>query len=339
MQSDEAKATKAIAIKAFGPAANFLSPKTALVAVVNGAIVGGLLYKIKTSGKQKVGYIDYLFTDPAFAGQGIAGKLCDACFAHLWQEGCKATVAYVQDDNAASWKLFVKKGFVLTSYPKMIKGFGLMDTLMIKLFSGTFGFAVGYDFYVAFPDKEETLAYQKSSRSFGQMVSFMLVNLLTASYLILTSANPLNMLIAGILIFAGMLVMGYVGTLFSKHRWHFRLNEGGVFLPLNFMFLPFVPLAGAWYPKQYENTPAFRKDIALQSLTVWVALLVVGAMRMFIEAPTPLLSAIFGYAGFMLVLRSFPVVLTSYGSARVLKWNKLVYIIFAALSIYVAFFL
>jgi len=106
-----------------------------------------------------------------------------------------------------------------------------------------------------------------------------------------------------------------------------------------FNVLPFFPLTGAWYPKHYENTLEFRKDMAIQSMTIWIPLLIVGATRVLIENPTPLLSAIWGWAGFMLFLRSMPILLSSYGSARVFRWNKIVYVVLAVSSIIVAFVL
>lgn len=89
MQPEEAKEALAVYRKSFGFPEGYFSPKPkeAIVAVADGKIVGGLFYKTKVIAKKKLGYIDFLFTDPAHQGKGIARKLCAEGFKLMWEQG------------------------------------------------------------------------------------------------------------------------------------------------------------------------------------------------------------------------------------------------------------
>jgi len=46
-------------------------PKTAIVAILDEKIIGGFVYQIDIIGKKKIGFVSFLFTDPAYQGYCI----------------------------------------------------------------------------------------------------------------------------------------------------------------------------------------------------------------------------------------------------------------------------
>ena len=340
MQPDEVKEAVALAKKSFGLIEGLFvpAPKLALVALSGGKVVGGIFYSVKISDGKTFGFIDYVFTDPALQGQGIGRRLCEACFDALWKLGCDALLTFVQDDNVSSWRLFVTNGFVRSSLPKMVKRFGLLSALKAKLLFSTFGLCVGYDFYLALPDKGEIRAYEKEESNPRQILAYILINLLFAAGIILTASARLTALAAFVYVFLGCVLAGYIGTLFSKQTWHFRLTGGGALISLAAAIVQFWPMNGGWYPQNYENSATFKRDMAFNSIVVWLFLLFLSASRLLITEAAPLVTGIWSIATVLLVIRCIPLSpISSYGAGRVLRWNKTVYGILAGLSILVAF--
>jgi GNAT superfamily N-acetyltransferase len=341
MQKDETKEALAVYKKSFGFPEGLFSPKPkeAIVAVIGEKIVGGLFYKTKIIGKKKLGYIDYLFTDPALQGQGIGNRLCEEGFRILWEEGCDALLTFVQDDNVASWRQFLKHGFARTSWPKMVKLLGPAGAIQAKLFSTTFGLAPAYDFYVALPDAEQTSLYEKKVCTAGQIAAFMLANMIFVSMAVLRAGDSLAGLIAFITLFFGSICAGYIGTLFSRRKWHFRLTPGGPFISI-FVAITgiFWPANGGWYPAKYENTPKFRRDMAISSIAVWIFLTAAFLSPLAVNELKPLWVSISNISAFLMVIRFIPInPVSSYGARRILMWNKAAYGILLALTAFILF--
>ena len=282
IEAHEASAARALARKSFGPVEGLFipKPKRALVALVDNNIVGGFAFRIKSAGGKQLGCPDSFFIDPALQGQGVGRQLSDAGFAHMWEQGCDAIATYVRDDNAPSWSTLIQKnGFVRASLPKMLRFLGPLGFLKMFL-STSFGFALGYDYYIALPEPSATQHFEQK-KSPWQICAYLLLHLLLFLVLFRRAEHFSTLLAAFGIVFGGNIFAGFLGTLFSpKRKWHFRQPGGGIFICLiNLSFNHFFPLCGNWYPARYENTPRFRRDLALSSITAWLFLLALPSAR------------------------------------------------------------
>ena len=141
--------------------------------------------------------------------------------------------------------------------------------------------------------------------------------------------------------FGGAALFGYIGTLVSGLKWRYRMPTGG--LPLSLVISVFFgalyPVAGNWYPDRYENTPKFRRDMGISALLPWLytmALLV--AARQF-GGEIPILSTMPQIIiAILLAFRCVPFPHVNLGTARVLRWNKVLYGAMILASIYFVFF-
>jgi len=339
-EAEEAEEAVKVARKAFGIIgyATIRKPKYGLVAIAYDKIVGGVFYFTKNSGAKKIGVVSFLFTDPNFQGHGIAGKLLDECIATLWAEDCDGLISYVQDDNVGSWAAFEKRGFVKTTLQKSMKALGASTAIKSQvLFTETFVFCVGADFYMALPDKEATKKYERRDIGIVQIGLSLLINLLMLSLIIIRASAPLMAIISIVLVLAGIITVGWIGTWFTGYKWRFRLTQGGFLItPVLTLLNTIFPLIGNWYPVKYENTPKFRRTMAFNSILVWLFLLGIMISNMFVNSL--ILEGMQNISAFFLLYRCIPIhPFSSYGSERVYNWNKAVFGIFAIASILFVF--
>ena len=241
MNPDEALELKKLARKSFGPleALFVRKPKTALVAVLDEKIVGGFDYSLEMCNGKKIGFPAFFFTDPAFQGQGIGKRLCEEGIRHLWAEGCDMLVTFIKDDNVNSWGLFEKNGFVMASLSKLANLIGLAGALKLNL-NTTYGlFAIAHDFYIALPD-EKAASFCKKEGGAKQITAFILLNLLFLLPSALQSVDILSVITSGIIVFSGVVLAGYIGTLFSRRKWSFRFVGGGALMYIMLNIIPGV---------------------------------------------------------------------------------------------------
>lgn len=336
MEPHEAAKTYRLAKRCFGlPESLFLpKPREGFVAVVGKEIIGGFAYNLEVCDSKKVAFVSLLFTDPRFTGQGIAKRLCTEGISHLWeQEGCDALVTYVRDDNVGSWSNFERNGFVKASLRKLARyvGFAGMTKLYIKTF---YGMSIGHDFYVSLRSEELTAPYKKEPGSALQIAAYVLVNLFMVARVLMFADDALPVIWGYVTVFLGCALAGYMGTLLTKRKWSFRLPTGGLLMvPVGLLVIArgvgFIPMIANWYPHQYENTPEFKRDMAISSISVWAYLLALSAMNV---AYTGFL------VSFLLLLKCvFVPPFGSYGAERVYKWNKGVYMLLAIASVFVTY--
>ncbi|MCL2568662.1 MAG: GNAT family N-acetyltransferase [Oscillospiraceae bacterium] len=345
MQPGDVWAMRKLARKSFGFPEGlfmlFIRPKTALVAVVDEKIVGGFIYKISHNGGKKMGFVSLFFSDPDFHGHGIGKRMAEEGIRHLWDvEGCDALVTYVRDDNVASWSAFERQGFVNASFPavtKLVGAFG-MAKLYVEM---AYAFSIGHDFYIALPDEATTRQYEKKRNSGVQLAAYLVIQLLLALPFFLASNAPIALLKGLSVLLLGGVLAGYVGTLFSRRAWHFRLTTGGAFLCLILGGVNrwFIPIIASWYPDQYENTPRFRRDLAVVSIAGWLFLLSFAALRFFIPNPALFLVYASIFASVLLIFRCVPASIGALGGERVFNWSKVVWAFQTASSILVVFVL
>ncbi|MCL2387941.1 MAG: GNAT family N-acetyltransferase, partial [Defluviitaleaceae bacterium] len=257
MQTGEAKLLQKNGSSAFlhSLEAPFMpKPKDALVAELNGEVVGCFSYSIKNYERKKVGYCDYLYVDAAHAGKGIASKLCEEGVNHLWTQGCDYLTASVRDDNVGSWTAFEKHGFVRAKTPKMISAIGLAGYLSLSISSlqGIAGYSC--DFFIAAAAAQphsaddmhsklmhtsrshEQFSMQQKEGGFGQLLLHLLTNFgllmipvivgiifsnLDFSYFF--TNNFLAFLISSLIVLGGVIFFSFLGTLLSKRSWSYRM--------------------------------------------------------------------------------------------------------------------
>lgn len=113
--------------RAFSPPAwLFLSwSKDVLVAEHAGRIVGGVVLKVFTVGKRKVGFVSWLFTDPEVRGLGAGQALIEGALAFFDSQGCTEFSACVEGYNTSSSKVFATRGFTILSTGEQLRRYGL----------------------------------------------------------------------------------------------------------------------------------------------------------------------------------------------------------------------
>jgi len=228
MNLGEGPELKKLAQKSFGLIEGLFvtKPKKAIVAILDEKMVGGFVYQIKATGDKKVGFVSFLFTDPAFQGQGIGKRLIEEGLQRLWEESCDVLVTFVKDDNVASWGTFEKNGFVLASLSKLARLVGWSGVAKLCL-KTVYGFSVGHDFFIALPDEKSTDLYRyKKDGSTAQIAAYVLINILLSLSIALAFENMFYAVASAAFVFLGVVLMGYVGTMFSKHKWNFRFTGG-----------------------------------------------------------------------------------------------------------------
>lgn len=335
MEPREAKAVQKIAQHAFKGLEALMvpKPKLAVVAVTGEKIVGAIQIKIYNAGGKKVGYYDYAFIDPDYHNQGIGTTLYQAAAAYLWEQGCQALSALVKDDNPGSWHLFLKTGFKRSSLSDLVRQFGMVGALRLYFFT-IYGVAIGMDYYIALPSREVSPGDKKSSDT-GQMAVYLFLNLLLPLVLFLRSpGNMVLFYLAFLILMAGGILAGYLGTFFSKRDWKFRLCNGGGFVCILITLLGSIfPLTGNWYPVTYEKSESFRRDMGLQALTGWIFILAISFLSMVMEERHLLFRYLNQISSLFLMYRIFAFYpFESYGGGRVFHWNKAVYGGFALIS-------
>ena len=308
----------------------FGAPKTALIALVDGKIAGGFFYKLLNSAEKQIGFNSYFFTDPKHNGRGIGKQLFREGISHLRSSGCALLLSYVRDDNVGSWSNFIKNGFVRAPFLSLVSYVGFVQSLKIYIVT-LLGFCFGHDFYISVKDKQ---LIQKTPNSFGQILIFLLVNAALFIPIFIATDSLILSAVTFLGIFIGLVLTSYIGTLFSKRNWSFRFNDGGLLMCGIFSFFyGFLPMSGSWFPKNYENTPEFRRDLALPAITSWLFLFGLAA------AAATIWFFLTGLVQILLIFRCLVPLepFKTYGGQRVYDWNKGVFIVFAAVSVVLVF--
>ena len=352
MKPEEAKTIQSLGMRSFLRSMEgfYVSkPTTARVAEIDGKIVGGFIYGIETGVKSKFGVIDFFFVAPEYAGRGIGGALCEEGVSFMWRKGCDYLATIVRDDNVGSWAAFEKTGFIRASLPKVASVLGLGG--FIKLYvKHLYGLCTGCDMYFAkHPECTEPPPVYAKKTGAGQIVLHVFIHTLlvlalffrgmgggvdaTDTFLMLSTSILPSLLI----IFCGVVLFSFLGTLPSKRKWHYRMPTGGLLLSAVFsVFGLFLPMAGNWYPGRYENTQKFRMDLGLGAFLSWLYLIwLLTVMKLFGDELPFLNSDVQIIVVILLAFRLIPFPVVNLGSVRVYRWNKALYAVLAAASILV----
>lgn len=332
MAAGEEKTVKEIGKRAFTGFESLWvpKPKQALVAVLDGRIVGAVLYKFLDHQGNKTGYVDYAFVDPEFHGLGIGTVLYRKAVSFLWKQGCDALTAIVKDDNVSSWSLFLKNGFSRVSLPELVRQFGFGGMLK-HYFATPFCIGIGMEYYVALKDGSCPSGKEGTGK---QVFAYLLSNLILigaagvfrSHYFFEFAAAFLLLLVVGI-------VTGFLGTRFSKRGWTFRHNNGGAAICAVINLFGAYPMIGNWYPRHYENTKAFRRDLGVVAFLEWLVLLIIMLLTGLIGSDSGHILALGQISALFLFYRMIPCYpFESFGGRRVLNWNRWVYGLMTFLS-------
>lgn len=336
MEPSEAALVKKLAKKSFVGIEQFFvsTPKEAMVALKDNKIVGGIMIKYIITKDQKIGYIDTAFIVPEYQGKGIGGILYEKTVQYLWGQGCTGLSALVKDDNVGSWQLFLNNGFSQTSIAEGVGKLGFLPMLK-QYFLTPFFIANGMEFYLTVKNKE---VKPKKSGSIAQIGLYLLVNAVLMLFALVQGETYfLDFLGAYTALLLGRTLFGYVGTLFSKQKWKFRLNSAGaVIVAFINLIGGLFPMIGNWYPAKYENTDAFRKAAGITALCEWCFMLVLTISAIMFQSSFTFLPLFISLGKVYLlyyILAVYP--FESYGGRRIYLWNKGIYTILAMLSAFV----
>lgn len=111
---DDWPAVQAMAQRSFpAPQGKFIRPteEGTLALVDDTPAAAALLRTFPLRDGRRVGYIAWLFTDPAFQSQGLAKRLIAASVARLEDLGCRHILTDIEGHNTASAFSFVGNGF------------------------------------------------------------------------------------------------------------------------------------------------------------------------------------------------------------------------------------
>lgn len=332
MRPDEAALVRRMGRRAFtGLESLWVSrPRQALVAERDGRVVGAILYKFYRAGGRKIGYVDYAFVDPDCHGQGVGTVLYREAAAFLWAKGCDALTAIVKDDNVGSWGLFLQNGFERVSLAALARRLGPGGAVR-QYFETPLCIGVGMELYAAFrgeapcpPDKGGTTR---------QLGAYLLANALLALLGGLSRGTEgpafVAAYVACLLLTAAL---GFLGTRLSAGRgWRFRHTNGGALVCALVNLGGAYPMVGNWYPRDYEKTAAFRRDMGRAALAEWAGLLLAFVALAAVRPGGPFFQYAAQVCGMFLIYRLMPLYpFESYGGGRVFRWNRWVFAVMAA---------
>ncbi|MGL4737243.1 MAG: GNAT family N-acetyltransferase [Cellulosilyticaceae bacterium] len=334
MAAHEANQVRKIARSAFdGIEKLFVGrPKEAMVAVMDGQIVGGILIKYMESGDQKVGYIDIAFVHPKYQGQGIGRILYRETVTYLWEQGCTSLSGIVKDDNVGSWQLFLDNGFKRISIREGVGQLGFKGMCM-QYIKTPLWMSNGMAFYLA--TKEGTVN-QKEPQTVSQIALYLAANLIMMLLVGWQVGDGLGFYIGAYgTVLVLHVLMGYIGTLFSKRQWHFRLNSGGAALVALISAIGgLYPMIGNWYPKHYESSKAFQKDMGVVALWGWIGMICMTTVASFLQPYHLFWEDLNTFGIVFLLYKMIPVYpLEGYGGRRVYTWHKGIHILLSVLSV------
>lgn len=334
MKCGEQKEIAKLGRKTFSPVEGIFigKPKNAMVADYDGKIIGGIIYKKINVGSKSVAYIEEAFVDSNYHGFGIGKKLYNETFDYLWKQGVSAITALVKDDNISSWKLLINNGFKRVSLWQIQKEIGFLG-LAKHYIQTPFPVAIGMDFYIKGQDND--IQEKKNSP-----ISFLLANILLLSPLCLqmffSIGNQFERKFSSFLAYITLLLLfigcRYIGALFNKEKWKFRLNNGGSFLPILLSLFGCTFLMNAnWYPDRYEKTDEFKRKLALPEIFKWLVFSFLPLLSLTQILYLKMLGQLSCYYLIFMAIPIYP--FESFGGGRIYRYSKKIWAITLLISI------
>lgn len=334
MRPDETKAVMKLGRQTFEIFESLFVPKPekCYVAVDGSVIVGAVIYKYIMVGDKKIGYVDFIFTDKTYHGQGIGSRLVDACMETMTEEGCDGYSAIVRDDNVGSWKMFVNRGFQRMGLVDMIREFGFIHALN-QIFKTPLCVATGMEYYLKLENGPIRVKKEETRSQIINYILFIIVMLLPT--LITGIDYSIHVIGALLTILVIRLVAGYIGTLFSKEQWYFRVTDGGILIPFIAAFFRGIYLiSGNWYPRVYRKDSGFKQSLGLTALTQWMSLFVIVLLNNTLLGDNKFYESMASMSLLLMIISVIPLYpLASFGGKRLFDWNKWLYILVALITV------
>jgi len=338
MREDEAQAVRRLGKKTFEWFESLFvpKPKECYVAIEGDKIVGAILYKYMKVGHNKIGYVDYLFTDKTVHGKGIGSQLVDACIKTMQEEGCSGYSAIVRDDNVGSWKLFVNRGFQRIGLNDLVNNFGVLG-LLGHSFKTPLFIATGMEYYLKL-EKETTSV--KKENSFSQILNYLIYTILILMPTLMFGLERTFYVIGSLVFVIGIrIIAGYIGTLFSKEDWYFRVTDGGYFIPVIASFFGGIYLiSGNWYPRIYRKETGFNRSLGLTALAQWISLFFIVMINRTLLGDIKIIDSMAMMSVILMIISIIPLYpVATFGGKRIYDWNKWIFgivVLFTIVTVY-----
>lgn len=189
LQSPYIEQTKTLMMRCFEQSLHsifFLNPDTTLIALQGETVVAGLNMDVyQVNARVKMGYLGWLYTDPALRGRGLAGRLLSQALTFLMQLGCTDVAACVEGDNPASFKQLESRGFSPLSLSSQLLRFRF-GTLHVYRHASRF-FDMGYFLWHKRLDGSRNPPFPTNMQAF---LSTLFANTLLASLLVFNLNLP-----------------------------------------------------------------------------------------------------------------------------------------------------
>lgn len=313
----------------------FQKPKQAFLAILDDQIVGMASYQIfSAKNNQKIGYLETGYVKKGCEGKGIGSKLYEKVTVYLKEQGCVTVTGTVKDDNVASWKLFENNGYHTVGFLQMLQSYGLISTIGLW-FKSTLAFATGFHLWSTMPQKISPSACEISVFAFLNLLVLLPVLLLGRSW------AEFGMHVGAILLLlTASLAGGFIAALCSRERWCFRVTRGGLLISVLLAALGGIwPIVGRFYPLEYKRTAVFRRDMALEGLFEWLALLLLIGTAAVFKNQSVFWSSVFSLGTTLLLFHSLPVYpFECFGGGRIWRYSKGLCALTIAVSVALAFF-
>ncbi|HFI0463723.1 TPA: GNAT family N-acetyltransferase [Streptococcus suis] len=350
------------------------SPHDAMVADLNGQVIGAVMFQTIQIEDKKVAYMEHAFVNKEFCGQGVGKKLYRSTVNHLKGLDCDFFTALIKGDNVGSWKPFVDQGFVRTKARDLVAYFGFKGFIDLSL-KIPYHIAIGMDLYTI--DRQTLTCYQEEvsqlqdkgdglgqgpkahqtrhmtprANNRGQLSNIIpwltyfglnfLVTLPIWVYLGLSQGQHLPW---SLLAYAILMVIIGVSRFLSRQinstldaDGAFRLNGGGSLVALLLACLGLAyPMEGNWYPVTYQKSASFLKMLALPELIKWGILLMSFGIVRWGLVPSPLTQAYVKWTSMYLVYQCIPLYpFDTLGGSRVKKWSPRTWLVSVLVTILV----
>lgn len=309
------------------------TPTNAMVAEVDGEIVGAIIYKQIITKNIKSVYIEKAFIQKDYQAKGIGKKLYKETFEKLKQEYDYLT-SLVKDDNAASWKLFLENDFKRTNIINISKIFGIKG--MIKHYISTpWSLAIGVDYYISSEKEENNENIEENDNTNKNIAVFLGINILNVIIMQLIYLRGLNQFIlAYMLVLLLIVASGYIGVKITKQKCSFRFTDGGLMYVIIAGVFGFVfPAIGNWYPKKYENTEILKRNLAIISLIPWIFMILLVMTFKLFNIENELFASMQQIASLFLMLRIITIYPSaSFGGLRVFNYKKSIWAMLILIS-------
>jgi ribosomal protein S18 acetylase RimI-like enzyme len=290
-------------------------------------IVGAVLLE---KGGDTEGFLAWIFVAENARGHRLASRLIDLGFDELNKKGLTKQFALVRDDNTASWNMFLKAGYKILPIHKTMFSYSLKGLLKRLSYS----MLTGYSIWVKDDSLNNKPIYPKHS-----ILKTILGSLFIGATLALYGARSIEFLIVALITVFGItllrLIVAFpIARLYGPVR--FMPSRGGFVLSFFVAFISSAwwPTFGFFVPKEDQwNIRDFKKNEGYQALTTWISL---NASFIFASFVFPDIFASGLNIVFMLVIiyQMIPIFpFDSFDGAKVLRWNKLAYVIGLVISI------